>query len=108
MATRSRNVTPYRAPRHETHLDVIDLLIRVLRPTIALPGAACAGLADLFDPDASEAHHTRARQVCATCPARQACLEWSTAREGSVSGILSGILRTGPRLTKPKKRPVSA
>lgn len=103
----SRQVTPWRprTPRAGSEsLDVFDLLVRVLRPTIALPGCACRGRPELFDADASKEHHAQARQICATCPARQACLDWSSERTTTVSGILGGQLRTGPKVSRPRKQ----
>ena len=47
-STRSRNVTPYRATRHDNNPDVVDLLVLILTPTISLRGAACAGMAESF------------------------------------------------------------
>ena len=103
----SRQVTAWkpRTPRAGNEsLDVVDLLVKILRPTIALPGCACLGKPELFDPDAEEEHHAQARQICATCPARQACLAWSSERTDTVSGILGGLLLTGPKVSRPRKR----
>ena len=103
-STRSRNVTPYRATRHEANPDVVDLLVLILTPTIPLRGAACAGMAESFDLDAPRALHHLARQVCANdCPVAAQCAEWVAAQPDTVSGILAGHLHKGPQPTRRKR-----
>lgn len=58
--------------------------------------AACRGLdTDIFFP-ASDADAGPARAVCATCPVREACLEWAIAtrqEEGVWGGLTDGERR---------------
>ncbi len=60
------------------------LLLAILHDTALLQGAACVGLADLFDPahntelpDETADRHNRATAICRTCKALPACSEWA-------------------------------
>jgi hypothetical protein len=82
---------------------VIDLLARIMRPTVSLPGAACRGKAPMFDADATPEQREQAAQVCAGCPVAKRCAEWSAAQPNNVSGILSGTLLHGPYYSTRKR-----
>lgn len=74
-----------------------DLLIRVLQPTVPLPGAACRGKAEIFDPDAPAELHAQAAQICAQCPIAGQCADWVASQaRNTVSGVIGGNLYRGP------------
>jgi WhiB family redox-sensing transcriptional regulator len=59
--------------------DARDALLRALAGPDWIEHAACRGLdPDLFHPDRGEAIQP-AKQVCATCPVRQPCLDYALA-----------------------------
>lgn len=84
-------------------------LLSALRGVPDLPGAKCRGKYDLFDParddeDAPDAErrHRAALEVCAGCPALDACGAWleSLRTEDRPLGVIAGRIR---RPKKPKK-----
>ena len=74
----------------------VGLTAAIVDKAPALPGAACVGKEQLFDPphgrestQSFEARKKRARQVCAGCPVVDSCAEWvGTIGRARVSGIL--------------------
>ena len=97
--TRSRQVSMYKPPKNaRRHPDeyVVDLLIRIIQPTVPLAGAACTGHPELFDLDAEPEQHAQAAQICARCPVAQQCAEWAAAQRKNVSGVVAGSLMKGP------------
>lgn len=98
VGTHSRMPSMYKAPRGRRHPDefVVDLLIRIIQPTVALAGAACVGHPELFDLDATPEQHTQAAQICAGCPVAAQCAEWAVQQHKNVSGVLAGSLLKGP------------
>lgn len=98
---------PRRAARDRDDL-LADLLVRVLQPTVPLPGAACRGKAEIFDPDAPAQLHAQAAQICAQCPISGQCADWVASQaRNTVSGVLGGVLLHGPypRSTRRKGTP---
>ncbi|RFZ05437.1 Transcriptional regulator WhiB [Mycobacterium marinum] len=68
----------------------VDLCAAILRGTPKLPGALCAGRAELFDGDTDEAA-TRAMLLCRHCPARDPCGDWADQlRYNQAHGVLAG------------------
>ena len=102
--SRTRQVTMYKpakdAPRHPDEY-VVDLLIRIIKPTVPLAGAACTGHPELFDLDATPEQHEEATQICGQCPVAQKCAEWAAAHRKSVSGVIAGSLLKGPHFRRP-------
>lgn len=96
----SRMPTMYRHPKQGRPKNaddtLVDLIVRIVQPTIALAGAACVGHADIFDLDATPEQHAQAAQICAECPVATRCSEWAAAQHKNVSGVLGGSLRKGP------------
>lgn len=101
--TRSTQVGLYKTQHRD---DVVDLLVRIIQPTVALPGAACVGMPRLFDADAPPEAREKAAQICATeCPVAQRCSEWARNRPPKVvSGILGGTLYRGPYPRSTRRR----
>lgn len=91
-----------------------DLLAALLGAP-PLPGALCAGRANLFDPqdvEGGENHanaaerHDRAIGLCRICPALTDCRTWATTLvDGEVSGVVAGEFRKPPTrsITVPPK-----
>ena len=99
--TYSRMPSMWKAPKRGGARDrddlLADLLIRVLQPTVPLPGAACRGKAHLFDPDAPAELHAQAVEICAGCPIAAQCADWVASQaRNTVSGVLGGNLYRGP------------
>lgn len=79
---------------------VIRLLSRTLASTVRLPGAACAGRPELFDPAGEyeprqsviRRHEAAARMCTFTCPALDECRAWFTTLPPSrrPSGVVAG------------------
>ncbi|WP_018180379.1 hypothetical protein [Jongsikchunia kroppenstedtii] len=91
----------------------IALVGQILAGVPLLPGAACLGRSELFDepePDDEPAlisyRHRAAEKICATCPARAACTEWTaTTKRSTVAGHLPGRGQPSPaRKARPRKR----
>lgn len=70
-----------------------------------LPGAACVGLAGMFDPrrdgelpDLLARRHALAVKVCTTCPALQPCRVWArTLDNRRIRGVVAGHVRRDPK-----------
>ncbi|MGB7236890.1 MAG: WhiB family transcriptional regulator [Rhodococcus sp. (in: high G+C Gram-positive bacteria)] len=84
--------------------DQVGGLLSVLASSPDLPGAACVKTPRLFDwlldDDEDEPRtvraerHRTAKEICASCPALEACREWaSTLAEAEVLGVVAGELR---------------
>ena len=77
-------------------------LLAALAPAEGMAGAACVGLAPLFDSDvdgetseARTARHDRARAVCARCRVRAVCRSSLDTLPPETVGVWAGVLLTG-------------
>ncbi|WP_328856360.1 WhiB family transcriptional regulator [Williamsia herbipolensis] len=79
--------------------DWISLLARIFDELPALPGAACAGRPDLFDPadtretaESVASRYRAAAAVCASCPALTQCRAWADSlnRHRRPAGVVGG------------------
>ena len=106
--TRTRQVTMYKPPKNaprDPDEHVVDLLIRIIKPTVPLAGAACTGHPELFDIDATPEQHAQAAEICTRCPVAQQCSDWAAAQRKNVSGVIAGSLMKGPHFRNRKESP---
>lgn len=63
------------------------VLLDILTTGVSFEGAKCSPwMDDLFFPEKSgNGHYEAARQICGTCPVRQACLDVAMQEEGNLS-----------------------
>lgn len=66
-----------------TPAPAVDLIASIIRSSAPLPGAACRGRPELFDPagdrepvDEVEARHCLALNLCRQCPELRDCRQW--------------------------------
>ncbi len=104
----SRPVKPWRAPRNpvrDPYADIVTLLAAVLTDSTKLPGAACTTAPELFAFDADDQLHAEAVQICASCPALDACRSWvASLPTGHVSGVIAGEIHK-PMYLKKRRHP---
>lgn len=81
----------------------LGLLAAILRGMPNLRGAACVESPALFDPrDPNEDpadtayRHQAAARICLSCPALDACREWSGSQPGQVSAVTAARTPKGP------------
>lgn len=86
-----------------------DSLAGIFTGIPELPGAACVGRSDLFDPrgdyepaERARQRHDVAVQICAACPALRPCKAWAgTLDNRRIRGVVAGYIRREP----PKSHP---
>ena len=83
-------------PKRVSREPWVDLAAAVLRRCPSLPGALCAGRAQLFDAT-DAADRARAISLCCRCPARYACAAWiaSLPKPSRPPGVVAGRYRRG-------------
>ena len=80
----------------------LALIGSIVDGTVALPRAACRGLAPGFDVERGRGQRRgdvspAAVKVCRTCPERALCGLWARdAPPGTVSGVLGDVIRWPP------------
>lgn len=87
----------------------IALLAEIFEGAPRLPGAACVGRPELFDPAApgedaetAAARHTQARRLCAMCPQLRACGDWRDGDSGAAM-MVSAALAPPPTPGRPPR-----
>ena len=78
------------------------VLLAALAPREGMAGAACSGLAPMFDAEVDdestedrEARHIRARAVCAGCRVLNLCRASLDTLPPQTTGVWAGVLLTG-------------
>jgi len=77
-------------------------LLAALGPSEGMPGAACVGLAPLFDLDVDgetgedrEARHGHARGLCGDCGVLEVCRASLDTLPAATVGVWAGVVLTG-------------
>lgn len=103
-----------RAIKSKTDYDdgSLSLLKLILTDLPALPGAACVGRPELFDPahraelpaDVAYRHRAAAR-LCHACPVLDACRDWATTQPADDGAVRAGVIPTPPATPgRPRKK----
>jgi Transcription factor WhiB len=85
-----RSGKPPQFIQREPTVDWIDLVVKVIRQSAPLPGAACTR-ADprLFDYHEGDPAPVAALQICQTCPVLSQCRQFAHQR-GDLRGVVGG------------------